>query len=209
MARLGYSTEHDAFRHTVRTFLDREHEPNLARYEREGGLGADFWHKAGEAGLLGLAHTGERDFTFYAIMAEELGRTVGSATTGSSLMADVATYILIGHGTRAQQDAYLPGILTGDWRQAMPLTEPGAGSDPTAITTTALRDGDDYVINGDKYFISNGSGANLLYVVAEDRSGAARQRHERHHCRGRYARGEPGKDPDGRLANGRYRGAGL
>lgn len=167
MARMGYRSEHEAFRHTVRTFLDREHEPNLPRFEREGGLDRAFWHKAGAAGLLGLAHTGERDFAFYAISAEELGRTPGCATTGSSLMVDVATYILVDHGTEAQREKYLPGILTGEWTQAMPLTEPGAGSDPTAITTTATRDGDDYVINGDKYFISNGSTANLLYVVAK------------------------------------------
>ena len=167
MARMGYSEEHEAFRHTVRSFLDREHEPYLRQYEAKGGLDPDFWKKAGAAGLLGLAHTGEGDFTYYAIMAEELGRTAGSATTGSSLMADVATYILIGHGTQAQKDRYLPGVLTGEWTQAMPLTEPGVGSDATAIAATATRDGDDYVINGEKYFISNGAGANLLYVVAK------------------------------------------
>ncbi|WP_068076615.1 acyl-CoA dehydrogenase family protein [Novosphingobium lentum] len=167
MARLGYSEEHQAFRHTVRSFLDREHEPQLARYEAQGGTDRDFWRKAGEAGILGLAVTGGGDFTFNAIMAEELGRTVGSATTGSSLMADIATYILSGHGTEAQKDKYIPGILTGEWTQAMPLTEPNAGSDATAITATALRDRDDYVINGEKYFISNGTGANLLYVVAK------------------------------------------
>lgn len=167
MARLGYSEEHDAFRRTARAFLDKEHEPNLSKYEKQGGLDRDFWKKAGEAGLLGLAHTGDGDFTYYAITSEELGRTPGTATTGSSLMADVATYILLGHGTQEQIDKYLPGILTGDWTQAMPLTEPGVGSDATAITTTARRDGNDYVINGDKYFISNGTGANLLYVVAK------------------------------------------
>ncbi|MCG2840956.1 acyl-CoA dehydrogenase family protein [Sandaracinobacter sp. RS1-74] len=167
MTRMGYQEEHEAFRRTVRSFLDREHEPNLAHYEKIGGLDRDFWRKAGAAGLLGLAHTGGGDFTYYAIAAEELGRSAGSATTGSSLMADVATYILIGHGTDAQKEKYLPGILTGEWTQAMPLTEPGVGSDATAITATARREGDAYVINGEKYFISNGAGANLLYVVAK------------------------------------------
>ncbi|WP_157219210.1 acyl-CoA dehydrogenase family protein [Flavisphingomonas formosensis] len=167
MARMGYGEEHEAFRRTVRTFLDREHEPYLKHYEAAGGLDREFWRKAGQAGLLGLAHTGGGDFTFYAIMSEELGRTPGTATTGSSLMADVATYILVNHGSDAQKDKYLAGILTGAWTQAMPLTEPSVGSDATAIATTALRDGDDYVINGEKYFISNGSGANLLYVVAK------------------------------------------
>jgi acyl-CoA dehydrogenase len=167
VGRLGYSDEHEAFRRTVRSFLDREHEPRLGELERKGGVDDEFWRKAGEAGLLGLAHTGGGDFTFYAISAEELGRTTGSATTGSSLMGDVATYILVNHGTDAQKEKYLPGILSGEWIQAMPLTEPGAGSDATAITATAIRDGDDYVINGDKYFISNGANARLLYVVAK------------------------------------------
>src|ERR1700745_3453121 len=106
MTRLGYSEEHEAFRRTVRSFLDREHA-NLSTLESQGGVDDGFWRRAGEAGLLGLGHTGERDFTFYAISAEELGRTPGSATTGSSLMGDVATYILLNHGTEAQKDKYL------------------------------------------------------------------------------------------------------
>lgn len=167
MARIGYSVEHEAFRHTVRTFLDREHEPHLARFEAQGGLDREFWLKAGAAGMLGLAVAGEGDVTYNALMAEELGRTLGSATTGGSLMADIATYILAGYGTEAQKDKYVPGIMTGEWTQAMPLTEPNAGSDATAITATAIRDGDDYVINGEKYFISNGIDANLLYVVVK------------------------------------------
>lgn len=172
MSRMGYSEEHEAFRNTARNFLDRVHEPNLAAYVRKGGVDRDFYRKAGDAGILGLAHTGEGDFTYYAILAEELGRTPGSASTGSSLMSDVATYILVGHGNDEQKEKYLPGILTGEWPQAMPLTEPNAGSDPTAIKATAIRDGDDYVINGDKYFISNGATAKLLYVVAKTDPGS-------------------------------------
>lgn len=164
---MGYSDEHEAFRHTVRRFLDKEHEPNLSAFEKAGGVDRNFWRKAGDAGLLGLAHIGDGDFTYSCILAEELGRTVGSATTGSSLMADLASEILVGYGAEDQKEKYIPGILTGEWTQAMPLTEPGAGSDPTAITSMAVVDGDDYVINGDKYFISNGATANLLYVVAK------------------------------------------
>lgn len=181
MARLGYSDEHEAFRRTVRTFLDREHEPNLERFEKLGGVDREFWRKAGAVGLLGTAVTedyggyGNGDFTFIAIMAEELGRTVGSATTGTSLMTDIVTYMLVNHGSEEQKKKYIPGILAGDYSQAMPLTEPDVGSDATAITTTAIRDGDEYVINGSKYFISNGTKANLLYVVVKtDPSAGAR-----------------------------------
>jgi len=172
MSRLGYTEEHEMYRHTVRAFLDRVHEPNLKKYEAAGGVGVDFWREAGKAGLLGSCIPEEYggaggEFTFNVVLAEELGRTVGSATTGSTLMADIATYFLVDYGTEEQKRKYFPGILSGDIPQAMPLTEPGVGSDATAITTTALRDGDDYVINGEKYFISNGTTANLLYVVAK------------------------------------------
>jgi len=82
-------------------------------------------------------------------------------------MADLATYILMGHGTPEQKARYAPGILSGEISQAMPLTEPDAGSDATAIKTSAVREGNDWVINGDKYFISNGTSADVLYVVAK------------------------------------------
>jgi alkylation response protein AidB-like acyl-CoA dehydrogenase len=160
------------FRRTVRSFLDRELEPHYRRYADAGGLDKAFWRKAGSAGLLGSAIPEEfggpgGDFIFNVILAEELGRSVGSAWTGSSLMADIATHILMGFGSAEQKAKYAPGILSGEVTQAMPLTEPDAGSDPTAIKATAIRDGDDYVINGDKFFISNGATADVLYVVAK------------------------------------------
>jgi alkylation response protein AidB-like acyl-CoA dehydrogenase len=160
------------FRRTVRSFLDTEMEPHDRTYAAKGGLDKQFWMKAGRAGILGSAIPEEYggpggDFVFSVVMAEELGRSIGSALTGSSLMADIATHILMLGGTHEQKAKYAPGILTGEITQAMPLTEPDAGSDPTAIKTTALRDGDHYVINGEKYFISNGTNADVLYVVAK------------------------------------------
>ena len=172
MSRLGYTEEHEMYRQTVRAFLDRVHEPNLKKYEAAGGVDADFWRAAGQAGLLGTCIPEEYggaggEFTFNVILAEELGRTIGSATTGSTLMADMASYFLVDYGTEEQKRKYFPGILAGEISQAMPLTEPDVGSDATAIKTTAIREGDDYVINGEKYFISNGTGASLLYIVAK------------------------------------------
>jgi acyl-CoA dehydrogenase len=172
MARYGYTEEHEMFRRTVRAFLDKELEPHYRKYVEKGGLDKEFWRKAGKAGILGSAIPEEfggpgGDFVFNVVLSEEIGRSVGSALTGSGLMTDIATMILMGFGTREQKAKYAPGILSGEISQAMPLTEADAGSDATAIKTTALRDGDHYVINGDKFFISNGSSADLLYVVAK------------------------------------------
>jgi acyl-CoA dehydrogenase len=172
MIRYGYTDEHEMFRRTVRAFLDKELEPHYRRYAERGGVDKDFWRKAGNAGILGSGIPEEfggpgGDFVFNVILAEELGRSVGSSLTGSSLMADIATYILMGFGTKEQKARYAAGILSGEISQAMPLTEPDAGSDATAIKTTAVRDGEHYVINGDKFFISNGASADVLYVVVK------------------------------------------
>ena len=172
MSRYGYSEEHEQFRRTVRSFFDKELEPHYRTYAARGGVDKEFWLKAGKAGLLGLGIPEElggpgAEFTYNVILAEELGASAGSAYTGSSLMADLATYILMGFGSPEQKRKYAPGILSGAVSQAMPLTEPDAGSDATAIKTTAVRDGGDWVINGEKYFISNGTSADVLYVVAK------------------------------------------
>ena len=170
--RYGYTEEHELFRRTARSFFDKELEPHYRSYAAKGGVDKEFWKKAGSAGLLGLCIPEEfggpaGDFTYSVILAEELGASVGSAYTGSSIMADVATYILMGFGTPEQKKKYAAGILSGEVSQAMPLTEPDAGSDPTAIKATAVRDGKDWVINGEKYFISNGTSADVLYVVVK------------------------------------------
>ena len=170
--RYGYTEEHELYRRTARAFFDKELDPHYRRYAAAGGVDKEFWRKAGSAGLLGSGIPEEYggpggDFVFNVILAEELGRSVGSALTGSSLMADMATNILMGHGSDAQKRKYAAGILSGEISQAMPLTEPDAGSDVTAIKATAVRDGGSYVINGDKFFISNGTNADVLYVVAK------------------------------------------
>jgi len=167
----AYGAELEMFRDTVRAFFKAELEPRLATFERDG-TDREFWKAAGAAGLLGVFVPEEyggpdADPLAILIVAEELGRSPAGATVGSCLNSDMATRFLVDHGTDAQKRRWLPGIVTGDIVQAMALTESESGSDAASIRSTAVRDGDDYVINGSKSYISNGSSADLLYVVAK------------------------------------------
>lgn len=101
------------------------------------------------------------------VAAEELGYAPGGATVGSFIGTDICTNFLVDHGTEAQKQHWFPGILSGEVIQAMALTEPESGSDATSIRTTAVRDGDHFVINGMKHFISNGAKANLIYAIVK------------------------------------------
>jgi len=167
-----FTEEEEMFRRTVRQFLDKELEPNVDKFVGNLDYDREFWRKAGQAGILGAAipeefgGPGASDMCG-VVLAQELGRSAGGATVGSSLSADIATYILMTGGSAEQKRKWAPGILSGDIPQCMPLTESEAGSDATAIRTTAIRDGDSYVINGSKIYISNGNKARLLYVVAK------------------------------------------
>jgi acyl-CoA dehydrogenase len=166
----AYGAELDMFRDTVRSFFAAELEPRIAEFERHG-TDREFWRAAGNAGLLGVFVPEEfggpgADPLAILVVSEELGRSPVGATVGSCLNSDMATRFLVDHGTAAQKSRWLPGIVTGDVIQALALTESEAGSDAAAIRTTAVREGDEYVLNGSKCFISNGSTADLIYVVA-------------------------------------------
>jgi acyl-CoA dehydrogenase len=168
-----FSEEHELFRETCRRFLERELEPNYIRWEKEGqGTPAEFWRKAGEAGLVGMAIPPEYggpggDFLFNVIQNEELGRFVGGASVGAAIATDLMTNILVAHGTHEQKQRWCPGILEGAVIQCLGLTEPGSGSDVSGIQTRARKVGGDFVINGNKCYMSSGAKANLLYVVAK------------------------------------------
>ena len=167
----AYGAELEMFRDTVRAFFKAELEPRLATFERDG-TDRDFWKAAGAAGLLGVFVPEEyggpdADPLAILIVAEELGRSPAGATVGSCLNSDMATRFLVDHGTDAQKRRWLPGVVTGDIVQARALTESESGSDAASSRSTAVRDGDGYVINGSKSYISNGSTADLLYVVAK------------------------------------------
>ncbi|PSK99693.1 alkylation response protein AidB-like acyl-CoA dehydrogenase [Murinocardiopsis flavida] len=171
MQRELFDTEHDLFRESVAEFLKREVVPFHEQWERDGIVARDVWTKAGEVGLLGLGvpeeygGSGDADFRFNAVVSEEICR-VGASGLGFSLQNDVNAPYLVGLGTEEQRHRWLPGFASGALITAIAMTEPGAGSDLQGIRTTAVRDGDSYVLNGQKTFITNGINADLVIVVA-------------------------------------------
>jgi long-chain-acyl-CoA dehydrogenase len=168
-----FTEEHELFRETCRRFYQKEIEPHYRRWEDDGkGTPAELWLRAGEAGLVGMAVPPEYggpggDFLYNIILNEELGRIVGGASVGAAITTDLMTNILVEHGTHEQKQRWCPGILTGEIIQCLGLTEPGSGSDVSGIQARARRDGGDYVISGNKCYMSSGSKANLVYVVAK------------------------------------------
>jgi acyl-CoA dehydrogenase len=166
----AYGDELELFRQTARSFLQREVEPRLR--DLEGGTDEAFWRGAGRAGLLGVAVPEEyggpgADALAIVVVSEELGRSPAGATLGSCLNADMCTMFLLRYGNEEQKRTWLPRIVTGEVIQCMALTEAGSGSDAASIRTTATRDGEDFVINGSKTYISNGYKAHLMYVLAK------------------------------------------
>ena len=168
-----FSAEHDIFRETCHRFYEKELEPNYLRWEKEGkGTGREFWKKAAEAGLVGMGVPEEYggpggDFLYNLIQNEEMGRFVGGASVGAAIATDVMTTVLVDHGTHEQKQRWCPGILSGDVVQAMGLTEPGSGSDVSSLQTRARKQGGDYLISGNKCYMSSGDKADLMYVVAK------------------------------------------
>jgi alkylation response protein AidB-like acyl-CoA dehydrogenase len=167
--RAIYTSDHHVFRDAVRRFLGREFEPNLPTWETQGIIDRSFWRVAGEAGLLcptvpeALGGLG-LDFTYNAVIDEEVG--YHGMMPGTSLQSDIFVDYIVRHGSQAQQQAYLPKLVSGEWVAAIAMTEPGAGSDLQGVTTAARRDGDSYVLNGAKTYITNGQNADLVIVVA-------------------------------------------
>src|SRR5271155_1356396 len=168
-----FSAEHDIFRETCHRFYEKELEPNYLRWEKEGkGTDREFWKKAAKAGLVGMGIPEEYggpggDFLYNLIQNEEMGRFVGGASVGAAIATDVMTTVLINHGTHEQKQRWCPGILSGDVVQAMGLTEPGSGSDVSGLQTRARKQGGDYLLSGNKCYMSSGDKADLMYVVAK------------------------------------------
>lgn len=169
--RTIYDEEHEMFREAVRKFFEAEAAPFHDQWEEDGQIDRQFWNKAGEQGILGPtvpeAYGGvEGDFRYNAIVAEEAMR-LGLTGLGFGLHSDIAVPYIVHHGTEAQKQQYLPKCVSGEIVTAIAMTEPGAGSDLQGVKTTAKLDGDHYVINGAKTFITNGQQCDLVIVVCK------------------------------------------
>ena len=168
--RTVYDETQGIFRDQVRQFAQREIIPHLDRWEKDEIVDRDFWRACGEAGLLcptipeaygGLG----LDFRYNAVIDEEMGYAACSA--GITLQSDITADYILHYGSEEQKQAWLPRMISGEAITAIAMTEPGAGSDLQGIRATAIRDGDDYVVNGSKTYITNGQNADLVIVVAK------------------------------------------
>jgi len=169
--RYVFDSDHEMFRDTVRKFLEAEAVPHHAQWEKDGQVSREIWLKAGEQGFLCPTVPEEYggvgvDFRYNAIVSEEFSR-LGLTGLGWGLHSDISVPYIIRYGTEEQKQKYLPGCVSGEIITAIAMTEPGAGSDLQGIKTTAVRDGDDYIINGSKTFISNGQMCDLVIVVVK------------------------------------------
>jgi alkylation response protein AidB-like acyl-CoA dehydrogenase len=171
MRRDIFTEEHEAFRDLVKEFIKREVTPYHEQWERDGVVSREVWLAAGRAGLLGIdidekyGGGGNPDYRYYAIMDEEIARA-GATGLGFFVHNDMIGRYLDRLCTPEQRERWLPGYCSGELITAIAMTEPGAGSDLQGIRTTAVRDGDHYVLNGQKTFISNGQMCDLVIVVA-------------------------------------------
>lgn len=166
-----YDTDHAMFRDSVRKFLEVEALPHHLRWEKQGQVDREIWTKAGEQGFLCPSVSEEyggvdADYRYHAIVCEEVAR-VGLSGIGWSLHSDIAVPYIQRYGSEEQKQKYLPKCVSGECIMAIAMTEPGTGSDLQGIKTTAVRDGDDYILNGSKTFITNGQMADLVIVVAK------------------------------------------
>jgi alkylation response protein AidB-like acyl-CoA dehydrogenase len=168
--RTAYNDDHNLFRDTVRQVFDRELIPNLERFEEEGIVSREFWRACGEAGML-CPTVDEKygglglDFGFNCVVAEELAYAGSSA--GITLQSDITAGYLEYYGSEEQKLHYLPKMVSGECITAIAMTEPGTGSDLQGIKTTARKDGNHYVINGSKTYITNGQNADMVIVAAK------------------------------------------
>ncbi len=168
--RTVFESEHEMFRDSFRKFLEAEAVPYHAQWEKDGQVSRELWAKAGQHGYLSPtvpeAYGGvEADFRYNAVVDEEIAR-LGLSGIGFGLHSDIAVPYIMAYGSEEQKMKYLPGCVNGDIVTAIAMTEPGTGSDLQGIKTNAVLDGDHYILNGSKTFITNGQMADLVIVVA-------------------------------------------
>ncbi|MCX4098476.1 acyl-CoA dehydrogenase family protein [Nocardia sp. alder85J] len=168
-----FDADHELFASTVRGFVERHVVPKLEKWDADRLIDRETWRAAGEQGLLGLAvpeefgGPGETDYRFRVAIQTEIARVGASALqSGFSTNDDIALNYLLRHANPEQKRRWLPGFVTGDTIGAIAMTEPGAGSDLRAIQTTAVLEGDTWILNGSKTFITSGILADLVIVFA-------------------------------------------
>ena len=160
MGRQIYTEEHDIFRAAFAKYLEKEVVPHIDEWEERGEIPRQAWHKMGEQGYLcpwleEKYGGSEAGFEYSVIINEEMSRIRANGFS-VGLHNDIVAPYIHGFGTEEQKERWLPGCTTGEIILAVAMTEPGAGSDLQAIRTKAVKDGDAYVINGQKTFITNG-----------------------------------------------------
>jgi long-chain-acyl-CoA dehydrogenase len=182
MKREIYDADHESFRDSVRSFLDREVKPAWDSYVEAKQFPREMWLAFGRQGLLGLeipeqyGGSAAGDFRYNAVLAEELGKVSMSLGSCHGIHADIVAPYLVELTTEEQRERWLPGFVSGEILTAIAMTEPSGGSDLAALKTTAVRDGDDWILNGSKTFITNGHSADLVVVAARTDPEAKRGR---------------------------------
>ena len=172
LPRTIYEAEHNEFRRTVRNWIESQVVPNHEQWERDGIVPRSVWEDAGMRGFLGIAVPeiygggGSDDFRFAAIISEEIGfaGVVGGAH-GFTVHNDIVLPYILSLANDEQKMRWLPKMVSGKYIGALAITEPNTGSDMGAIKTTALLDGDEYVVNGSKTFISNGINSDVIVTA--------------------------------------------
>jgi acyl-CoA dehydrogenase len=169
---LKYTDEHKMFRDSLKKFLEKEIIPHIEEWEEAGIVPKSAWKKMGEQGFLCTAVPEEYggvggDFLYSVIVCEEMTKTNFSGLT-ASLHSDIVVPYIESFGSEEHKQKYLPGCVSGDIITAVAMTEPNAGSDLAAMKMTAADNGDTYILNGQKTFISNGINCDLVVVAARD-----------------------------------------
>jgi acyl-CoA dehydrogenase len=179
-----FNEQHDMFRATVRAFVEKEIAPHVEEWEQAGVMPRWIWTRMGELGFLGVEYDEKyggagADLLTSAILHEECARSrSGSFAMAVGVHCDMASPHLYWTGSEALKEKYLPAICRGEILTAIAVTEPGGGSDVAAIRTRAVRDGDHYVIDGSKMFITNGATADVYFVAARVGTAAGDKRHQ-------------------------------
>ena len=166
-----FNTEHEAFRETVRKFYAKEVVPNIEKYEQQQHVDRELWNKAGTMGLLCAtmpeAYGGSGVDRLYSMILIEEQAYAMDSSTGFSLHSDIVANYINNFGNEAQKHYWLTRMASGETVTAIAMTEPSTGSDLQAVRTTAVLDGDDYIINGSKIFITNGYLCDMAVVVCK------------------------------------------